>query len=46
MLFTWAPLTVVGELHIGENVDVETGMVSLVRIYTDPDGMEEITFSQ
>lgn len=46
MLFTWAPLKVVGELHIGENVDIETGMVSLVRIYTDVDGMEEITFTQ
>ena len=46
MLFTWAPLRVVGELHIGENVDIETGMVSLVRIYTDADGMEELTFSQ
>ncbi len=46
MLFTWAPLKVVGELHIGENVDIETGMVSLVRIYTDTDGMEELTFSQ
>ena len=46
MLFTWAPLRVVGELHIGENVDIETGMVSLVRIYTDADGLEEITFSQ
>ena len=46
MLFTWSPLKVVGELHIGENVDIETGMVSLVRIYTNTDGMEEITFTQ
>ncbi len=31
--FTLQPLRVVGELHIGESVDPETGMVSLIRIY-------------
>lgn len=31
--FTLQPLRVVGELHVGESVDPETGMVSLIRIY-------------
>lgn len=44
-LYTYYPLKVEGELHIGEVVDTETGMVSLVRIYTNEDNLEEITFS-
>ncbi|MEM8857320.1 MAG: hypothetical protein AAGD96_03315 [Chloroflexota bacterium] len=44
-LYTYYPLKVEGELHIGEVVDTETGMVSLVRIYTDKDNLEEIDFS-
>ncbi|MEM9774413.1 MAG: hypothetical protein AAF902_07525 [Chloroflexota bacterium] len=44
-LYTYYPLKVEGELHIGEVVDTETGMVSLVRIYTNKDNLEEITFS-
>lgn len=38
--YTYEPLRLVGELHIGELADPETGMVSIARLYTQK---EEIT---
>lgn len=36
------PLRIEGELHVGEAVDWRTGMVSLVRIYTEAQAVEPI----
>ena len=35
ILSTIRPLRLTGTLHVGRNIDAETGMVSLVRIYAD-----------
>ena len=38
----YTPLRIEGELHVGPSVDMETGMVSLVRIYTTNKDVEQI----
>lgn len=43
MPFTYEPIRVVGELHIGGTIDPETGMASLVRIYARS---EDVTIIQ
>lgn len=45
-IFTWEPLRIRGELHVGEATDPESGMVSLVRIYTEEDGFEIIKWGE
>lgn len=41
--YTYNPLRLEGELHIGPLIDAETGMVSLIRMYVDHNGIEEMT---
>ena len=43
--FSWDPLRIEGELHVGGAVDPVTGMASLVRLYTAERDIEVITFS-
>ncbi len=40
--YFYEPLRIEGELHLGESVDWQTGMVSLVRIYTSESSVEAI----
>lgn len=40
--YMYNPLRVEGELHVGPLIDLETGMVSLIRMYIDQDSIEEI----
>ena len=43
--FSWRPLRVMGELHVGGTVDPVTGMASLVRLYAAESDIREITWS-
>lgn len=43
--FSWEPLRIEGELHVGGTVDPVTGMASLVRLYADEGDIETLSFS-
>lgn len=43
--FTYEPLRLVGELHIGELADPETGMVSIARLYTQKEEISTLSLN-